>query len=194
MRRVLWMIFALCFVMSGMLFTVSCAKKTISSDTSLTQSEEERLAAERARQEELARQRALEEQRLEEERQRAAALQGQGAMTERERFVNEDVHFDFDSSVLSAEAQQILLDKAQWLRRNSDASVTIEGHCDERGTNEYNLALGDRRANSVKAYLADLGISASRMDTVSYGEERPLDSGHDEAAWARNRRAHFEIR
>ncbi len=194
MRRVLWMIFALCFVMSGMLFTVSCAKKTISSDTSLTQSEEERLAAERARQEELARQRALEEQRLLEERQRAAALQGQGAMTERERFVNEDVHFDFDSSVLSAEAQQILLDKAQWLRRNSDASVTIEGHCDERGTNEYNLALGDRRANSVKAYLADLGISASRMDTVSYGEERPLDSGHDEAAWARNRRAHFEIR
>jgi len=188
------MIFALCFVMSGMLFTVSCAKKTISSDTSLTQSEEERLAAERARQEELARQRALEEQRLEEERQRAAALQGQGAMTERERFVNEDVHFDFDSSVLSAEAQQILLDKAQWLRRNSDASVTIEGHCDERGTNEYNLALGDRRANSVKAYLADLGISASRMDAVSYGEERPLDSGHDEAAWARNRRAHFEIR
>ncbi len=194
MRRVLWMIFALCFVMSGMLFTVSCAKKTISSDTSLTQSEEDRLAAERARQEELARQRALEEQRLLEERQRAAALQGQGAMTERERFVNEDVHFDFDSSVLSAEAQQILLDKAQWLRRNSDASVTIEGHCDERGTNEYNLALGDRRANSVRAYLTDLGISASRMDTVSYGEERPLDSGHDEAAWARNRRAHFEIR
>ena len=194
MRRVLWMIFALCFVMSGMLFTVSCAKKTISSDTSLTQSEEDRLAAERARQEELARQRALEEQRLLEERQRAAALQGQGAMTERERFVNEDVHFDFDSSVLSAEAQQILLDKAQWLRRNSDASVTIEGHCDERGTNEYNLALGDRRANSVRAYLTDLGISASRMDTVSYGEERPLDPGHDEAAWARNRRAHFEIR
>ena len=194
MRRVFWMIFALCFVMSGMLFTVSCAKKTVSSDTSLTQSEEERLAAERARQEELARQRVLEEQRLLEERQRAAALQGQGAMTERERFVNEDVHFDFDSSVLSAEAQQILLDKAQWLRRNSDASVTIEGHCDERGTNEYNLALGDRRANSVRAYLTDLGISASRMDTVSYGEERPLDSGHDEAAWARNRRAHFEIR
>jgi peptidoglycan-associated lipoprotein len=188
------MIFALCFVMSGMLFTVSCAKKTISSDTSLTQSEEDRLAAERARQEELARQRALEEQRLLEERQRAAALQGQGAMTERERFVNEDVHFDFDSSVLSAEAQQILLDKAQWLRRNSDASVTIEGHCDERGTNEYNLALGDRRANSVRAYLTDLGISASRMDAVSYGEERPLDPGHDEAAWARNRRAHFEIR
>ncbi len=194
MRRVFWMIFALCFVMSGMLFTVSCAKKTVSSDTSLTQSEEERLAAERARQEELARQRALEEQRLLEERQRAAALQGQGAMTERERFVNEDVHFDFDSSVLSAEAQQILLDKAQWLRKNSNASVTIEGHCDERGTNEYNLALGDRRANSAKAYLTDLGISASRMDTVSYGEERPLDPGHDEAAWARNRRAHFEIR
>ena len=197
MRRMLWMIVALCFVMSGMFFTVSCAKKTISSDAALSQAEEDaqRLAAERARQEELARQRALEEQRLEEERQRAAALQREGmGMTERERFVNEDVHFDFDSSVLSAEAQQILLDKAQWLRRNPGVSVVIEGHCDERGTNEYNLALGDRRASSVKAYMADLGISASRMQTVSYGEERPLDPGHDEAAWARNRRAHFEIR
>jgi len=190
------MIVALCFVMSGMLFTVSCAKKTISSDAALSQAEADaqRLAAEKARQEELARQRALEEQRLEEERQRAAALQGQGAMTERERFLNEDVHFDFDSSVLSAEAQQILLDKAQWMRKNSEASVVIEGHCDERGTNEYNLALGDRRARSAKAYLFDLGISASRMQTVSYGEERPLDPGHDEAAWSKNRRAHFEIR
>ena len=90
MRRALWMIVALCFVMSGMLFTVSCAKKTISSDAALSQAEADaqRLAAEKARQEELARQRALEEQRLEEERQRAAALQGQGAMTERERFLN----------------------------------------------------------------------------------------------------------
>lgn len=195
MRRMLWMIVALCFVMSGMLFTVSCAKKTISSDAALSQAEEDaqRLAAERARQEELARQRALEEQRLEEERQRAAALQREGmGMTERERFVNEDVHFDFDSSVLSAEAQQILLDKAQWLRKNPGVSVVIEGHCDERGTNEYNMALGERRARAAYEYLVLLGIEAGRLTIISYGEEYPAVPGSNEEAWAKNRRDEFK--
>jgi len=78
--------------------------------------------------------------------------------------------------------------------QSCDVTITIEGHCDERGTNGYNLALGERRAESVKTFLADLGLEQSRLETISYGEERPLDRGHGEADWARNRRAHFLIR
>ena len=89
--------------------------------------------------------------------------------------MQEDIYFDFDKSTLTPAAQDNLLRKAEWLRENPDATVTIEGHCDERGTNEYNLALGDRRAESAKAFLADLGIDPSRLTTISYGEERPVD-------------------
>jgi peptidoglycan-associated lipoprotein len=91
------------------------------------------------------------------------------------------------------EAMEVLKEKAAFMRDNPGITVMIEGHCDERGTNEYNLALGDRRANSAKTYLTDLGIQGSRMTTVSYGEEQPVDSGHGEEAWARNRRGHFVI-
>ncbi|GBC61524.1 peptidoglycan-associated lipoprotein [Desulfonema ishimotonii] len=115
------------------------------------------------------------------------------ALAAKRRFENEDIYFGYDSSELSADAQRILKEKAVWLRRNRQASVIIEGHCDERGTGEYNLALGDRRGEGVKAYLVNLGIAPSRLTTVSYGEEKPLDPGHDDAAWARNRRAHFVI-
>ena len=108
-------------------------------------------------------------------------------------FVNEDVHFAFDSSLLNVDAERILEQKAAWLQDNADASVQIEGHCDERGTSAYNLALGERRANAVEEYLTVLGVDPSRLSTISYGEEQPLDPGHDEAAWSRNRRAHFVI-
>ena len=108
-------------------------------------------------------------------------------------FVNEDVHFAFDSSLLDVDAERILEQKAAWLQDNGDATVQIEGHCDERGTSAYNLALGERRANSVQEYLTVLGVDPSRLSTISYGEEQPLDPGHDEAAWSRNRRAHFVI-
>jgi peptidoglycan-associated lipoprotein len=104
-----------------------------------------------------------------------------------------DINFEFDKSSLTPEAQRILKENAQWLRNNPTVMVEIEGHCDERGTIEYNLALGDRRARSAKDFLVNLGISSSRMTTISYGEEMPLDSGHTEAAWAKNRRAHFTI-
>ena len=107
--------------------------------------------------------------------------------------MQEDVFFEFDKSMLTPMAQDNLMRKAEWLRANSDANVTIEGHCDERGTPEYNLALGDRRAESTKAYLVDLGINASRLSTVSYGEERPLDPASNQEAWAKNRRGHFVI-
>ena len=109
-------------------------------------------------------------------------------------FTNEDIFFAFDSAMLSQAAKHTLLRKEYYMKNNTADSVIIEGHCDERGTNEYNLALGERRAESAKRYLVNLGIDASRLETVSYGEERPVDSGSNEAAWKKNRRAHFVIK
>lgn len=101
--------------------------------------------------------------------------------------------FDYDSSELSDEAQRALNENAGLLKQYPSWTVTIEGHCDERGTAEYNLALGERRAVTARAYLVSLGISADRLRTVSYGKEFPFDPGHDEPAYAKNRRAHFVI-
>ncbi|HWQ26882.1 MAG TPA: peptidoglycan-associated lipoprotein Pal [Chlorobaculum sp.] len=102
-----------------------------------------------------------------------------------------DVFYDFDSSALSPEAQDQLKQNAAWLQKHTVPSVTIEGHCDERGTDEYNIALGERRAVAAKNYLVTLGASSSRISSVSFGEEKPFDPGHNEEAWAKNRRAHF---
>ncbi|MFQ5792115.1 MAG: peptidoglycan-associated lipoprotein Pal [Acidobacteriota bacterium] len=104
-----------------------------------------------------------------------------------------DIHFDYDSAALAQEARSRLDRHAQWLLRYPSVTILIEGHCDERGTLEYNLALGERRAAAAYSFLLNLGIPAERMKTISYGKEFPLDPGHNEAAWARNRRAHFEI-
>ena len=108
--------------------------------------------------------------------------------------LKEDIFFEFDKAILTPEAKETLTKNGQWLRTNSDVAITIEGHCDERGTNAYNLALGERRAESVKTFLTDLGIDQSRMTTISYGEERPFERGHGETSWSRNRRAHFLIK
>ena len=116
-----------------------------------------------------------------------------GVLMNRERFINADIFFEFDSSTLSAEAESILRAKAEWMRRNPSLTIVIEGHCDNRGTTEYNLALGERRAESVKRFLIDLGIAETRIRTISFGEERPLVMGDNEEAWAKNRRAHFEF-
>ena len=104
-----------------------------------------------------------------------------------------NIYFEFDKSTLTPMAQDTLMRHAAWLRDNADATVTIEGHCDDRGTNEYNLALGDRRAESAKAFLVDLGIAASRITTISYGEERPVCTQQDEECWAKNRRDNFVV-
>jgi len=103
------------------------------------------------------------------------------------------VFYELDSSELSAEGQRTLDQNAALLKRYPTWTVTVEGHCDERGTAEYNLALGERRAITARAYLVSLGIPADRLRTVSYGKEFPFDPGHDEAAFAKNRRAHFVI-
>ena len=104
-----------------------------------------------------------------------------------------DVRFSFDSATLEPAARTTLDGHASILEQYPTLTILIEGHCDERGTVEYNLALGDRRANSVYNYLMSLGIAANRMKTITYGKEFPLDPGHTEEAWARNRRARFEI-
>lgn len=108
-------------------------------------------------------------------------------------FPEDLILFDFDSSILTADARDRLKRKAQWLRDNPDVSIIIQGHCDERGTEIYNMSLGQKRAQSAKAFLVDMGIPAARFLTVSFGEGRPLAEGHDENSWKLNRRAHFVI-
>ena len=103
------------------------------------------------------------------------------------------VFYDLDSSELTASGQAALDENAATLKQNASWTITIEGHCDDRGTAEYNLALGERRAMTARAYLMSIGIPATRLRTVSYGKEFPFDPGHDESAFAKNRRAHFVI-
>lgn len=105
--------------------------------------------------------------------------------------VLETIYFDFDKYNLRSEAKTALGNNAKTLRENPDLTVLIEGHCDERGTVEYNLALGEKRAKAARDYLVDLGVQAERVRTISYGEERPVDPGHAESAWGKNRRADF---
>jgi peptidoglycan-associated lipoprotein len=103
------------------------------------------------------------------------------------------VFFQYDSDTLDEAARKALSENAAVLQTNSSWVVTVEGHCDERGTPEYNLALGDRRAMAAKSYLLSLGIGSERLKTVTYGKEFPFEPGHDEAAWSQNRRAHFML-
>ena len=104
-----------------------------------------------------------------------------------------DVFYAFDKSELTSQSRDTLAADAKLLKAAANVKIVIEGHCDERGTNEYNLGLGERRANAAKDYLVSLGISASRIKTISYGEEKPFASGHNEDAWKQNRRAHFGL-
>jgi peptidoglycan-associated lipoprotein len=184
MRKNVWLTITLVLILSAMFFTVSCAKKVVQTEpVSTTQPEVSKASDRSAEKAEQAEQ--PQEDRLHAEE---AAHEAAGDV-----FVNENVHFAFDSSLLSDRAQQVLNSKADYLRVNSSVTVTVEGHCDDRGTDAYNIALGERRADSVKSFLVDLGISADRLNTVSYGEERPIDRGQNEAAWAKNRRAQFVI-
>ena len=180
MRNRMWITLALLLVIPAMLFTASCAKKAVGP----TAKAEDKMSDDDAKKaaEEAARQQALEEQRLREARQA------------KEAFVNEFVHFAFDSSALDTTAQDILKTKAAYLQANPGIRVLIEGHCDERGTIEYNLALGERRAQAARAFLLNMGVDGGRLDIISYGEERPVDPGHNEDAWAKNRRDQFVIK
>ena len=195
MRKKYWIALALLFIIPGLLFTTSCAKKTVkpTSAKAPAATGEAAMKADLEKQKaELARQKALEEQRLKEERARAEEMK-KAKLGGRARFEQEHIYFDFDRYNLKPGAQEALKIKAAYMKENPNIKARIEGHCDERGTNEYNLALGDRRANSAKEFLINLGIAESRLTTISHGEEKPVAMGHNEAAWAKNRRAQFAI-
>jgi peptidoglycan-associated lipoprotein len=173
----------LLFVMavSALLLTTACAKKDLKTDAAAT---EETQAAEQQASQSNAGDANLEEENL----------YGNTLEEARINFMNEDIHFEFDSYTLVPEYVTILQTKVKWLTSHSDIAMVVEGHCDDRGTEAYNLSLGERRANAVKQFLLDAGIDASRIETVSYGEEKPLDPAANEVAWAKNRRAHFLLK
>ncbi len=190
MRKNLWIHLALLLVIPGLLFTASCSKKVVKSDDSAAQVEEQEKATEEV---------AAQEQEREQQAAAEAAAQiaeetaQRDLLMEKNMFESESIYYEFDSSALTPVAQSVLTGKAEYLRDNPGMQVIIEGHCDERGTPEYNLALGDRRAESAKSFLVNFGVDPSRFTTVSYGEESPVDTGHDEDAWSQNRRAKFLI-
>ena len=171
MKKKLWIIAALLLVMPGFMLTVACQKKVVTQAPEPAPAEEKKEVV------------------VEEKKEVVVP-----APTKLDDMViKEDIYFDFNKSNLKPAAQENLLRKAEFLRENPDVTLTIEGHCDERGTNEYNLALGDRRSESAKAFLVNLGIAAGRLTTISYGEERPVCSQSNEECWAKNRRGHFVI-
>ena len=154
------------------------------------------LAEARRKEQEAENRRRIEEERLLEEqrlRDEARQQQDQSRQTEFSHFSADHIYFEFDSALLMAEAQEKLRRQARWLHDNGTVSVMIEGHTDERGSIAYNLALGERRAESVKSFLMGLGISPTRLFTISYGEERPVDNRSSEEAWALNRRVQFVV-
>ena len=116
------------------------------------------------------------------------------AVTEEKMSQFDDVRFDFDKSEVKEDGRKTCQVVADYLKKNPMAKFLIEGHCDERGTSEYNMALGDRRATAVMNYLVSLGVPKAALSTVSFGKEKPLDPGHDEGAWEKNRRAHFVLK
>ena len=165
MQKKLWIILAMVLVVPGLMLTVSCQKKVVAVEKPAPAPVEKK--------------------------EEVVVVTPPAKMDD--YIMQEDIHFEFDKSTLTPAAQDNLMKKAEWMKENPDATVTIEGHADDRGTNEYNLALGERRAESAKNFLVDLGIAPSRMTTISYGEERPLCPQQTEECWAKNRRDHFVI-
>jgi peptidoglycan-associated lipoprotein len=199
MRKKLWIHIALLIVIPGLLFTASCAKKQVMTQDSSAAATQQQATVD-AGDAGASQQEMVKEEAVMSEAEKAAAVQmiqdearAREVEMQRMAFQSENIYFDFDSAELTPMAQDVLVRKADWLRANPMASVIIEGHCDERGTAEYNLALGERRANAARDLVVDLGISDARVSTISYGEERPADMGSNEEAWAKNRRDVFVV-
>ena len=184
MRRNVCLVISLVMILPVLLLAAACTKKMVQTEPVSTNEPEVQKAPDKSADA------AEQAGRLREDRPEAEAT---GREAAGKAFVNENIHFAFDSSVLSDQDQQMLYSKADYLRAKPDITVTIEGHCDDRGTDDYNIALGERRAESVKIFLVNLGIAASRLKTVSYGEKRPIAMGRNEVSWAKNRRAQFVI-
>ena len=191
------------FACSSIFLMPSCAKKKLVTEESVitarptegAEAEKEAAAVKRAQQEEARRAEEVRMEKLEEleAAKRREAEEKARQLAEVEGFEPQPIYFDFDRSSIRDEARVVLEKTAAFLKENSGIHIRIEGNCDERGTNEYNLALGERRANSAKLFLVSLGISPDRIRTISYGEERPLALGGGEDAWAKNRRDDFVV-
>jgi peptidoglycan-associated lipoprotein len=184
----------LAFGFGSLLLMASCATQEAqvpeAMEPSTTEMEQKAVPEEEGATMEAAEAKAAEEAR----RARLQELEESKKMADEVRkFESENIYFDFDKSVLKPEAKVVLKKKGDWLGKNPSYSIRVEGNCDERGTNEYNLALGERRAHSAKKFLMALGISGDRISTISYGEERPAVLGHNEEAWAKNRRDEFKL-
>jgi peptidoglycan-associated lipoprotein len=185
-------------MLSG-LFLLACGKEEIKTEGLTAAPAGEQVKeddAEKAKKRARIREQELTEQQLREKALREKALAEEEARRQAlaAGFENEDVFFEFDQFVLSDSAKAVLNKKAKWLKDRPNAKALIEGHCDERGSTEYNLALGQKRAEAAMQFILALGINASRVSTISFGKEKPADQGHDEAAWSKNRRAHFVLK
>ncbi|MBS3919441.1 MAG: peptidoglycan-associated lipoprotein Pal [Deltaproteobacteria bacterium] len=195
------------FILCIGLILMGCPKKTVVKDEPSAKAEATKIEAERIAKEkekeakekevkerEAARAREKEEQAKRELERSLVAKRTPGIEGEVfESALLKPIFFDFDRYDIRPADAEILKGNSALLKKFPNVKIQIEGHCDERGTNEYNLALGERRANSTKKYLTSLGIAADRVSTISYGEEKPFDPAHNEEAWAKNRRAHFLI-
>lgn len=184
--RLIRMMFALLCI--GLVFYTGCAKKeTVKSESNVTNDAAAKAAKEKALKEKEQKEAAL---KAAQEKERAgltkdSATQSNDAL--------KDIYFDFDQYLIRTGDREVLQKNANYLLTNKKVKITIEGNCDERGTAEYNMALGFRRADEARNYLANLGVAKKRIKTISYGKEKPVDPGHNEEAWAKNRRDHFVI-
>ncbi|HPK52941.1 MAG TPA: peptidoglycan-associated lipoprotein Pal [Smithellaceae bacterium] len=178
----------------GLTMFAGCAEKKAvvkegASQEQLAADQAAKDAAAKAEAERLARERAEREAAARRAKEQAVKVEPAAATEDAVK----DIYFDFDKSNIRPDAREILKANADYFLKNSNAKIVVEGHCDERGTAEYNMALGQRRAQEAKKYLVNLGVQEAKMKTISYGKERPVDQGHDEQAWAKNRRAHFVV-
>ncbi|WP_022668215.1 peptidoglycan-associated lipoprotein Pal [Desulfospira joergensenii] len=196
MNKKLWLHLMMAILVAGLFMTISCAKKQVVSESAMVEDQSMTDADAKAKAEADAKAEAerIKAQELQEQMEKEQAMKEAKIAAAKARFLNQNIHFEYDSSALTSMAKMILKEKAAWLEANPSVSVTIQGHCDDRGTTEYNLALGERRASAVKNFLSDLGVPKSRLNTVSYGEERPLDPAQTEEAWRKNRRAQFVLK
>ena len=182
------------------LVALGCPKKTVmreepSASQSAAEKERARLEAEQALREKEAREREEAAKKAQAEFEKSLVAKKYPGIEGEvlESSLLKDIYFDFDKYDVRSQDAETLKQNAALLTKYPNVKIQVEGHCDERGTQEYNLALGERRANAAKRYLASLGIPSDRVSIISYGEERPFDPGHTEEAWAKNRRAHFVI-
>ncbi len=177
------------------LVLMGCPKKTVMKDEPSVKKEES--AAAKAEAERIAKEREakVREETTKKELEKSLVAKKEPGIegVVFESSLLKDVYFDFDKYDIRPADAAILKENAALLKKYTNVKIQIEGHCDERGTSEYNLALGERRANSTKNYLMSLGVSPERISTISYGEEKPIDPGHNEEAWGKNRRAHTII-